>query len=172
MASQFAEVEAQVRQLHAHYADAVWRKDAAAFAQCFMPDAEWRISGMVLTGRDEITAGFQHLLASANRVLITFQTPLLDLAGGPAAAARVYVTERCSWTDKAPNLNIGRYYERYAESGGRWRFSWRLFQLLYKGPADLTGEYLEHPDYGAWPGMPPADAVPDTGPGRMAARLR
>jgi uncharacterized protein (TIGR02246 family) len=79
--SQFAEAEARIRQLYAHYSDAVWRKDADAFADCFTADAEWRISGMVMRGRDEIASGFGQILASAERVLIIFDTPLISLGG-------------------------------------------------------------------------------------------
>jgi uncharacterized protein (TIGR02246 family) len=163
---QLGEIDAGIRQLYAHYTDAVWRKDAAAFGECFTTDAEWRISGMVLQGREQIAAGFAKLTARADRVLMQFQTPLLDWRGGADAVGRVYVTERCSWVDDAPNTNIGRYYERYFEADGRWRFSWRLFQLLYKGPPDMSGAFHDHPDYGAWPAMPPADAIPDAAPGR------
>lgn len=158
--SDFAEVEARIRQLNAHYTDAVWRKDPLAFGQCFTADAQWRIAGRVMQGRDEIVRGFERLMVNANRVLITFRTPQLDWRGGGEAAARAYVTEQCTWNHKEPNINIGCYYERFAEGEDRWRFSWRLFQLLYQGPADLSGMYYEHADYGPWPAMPPADAVP------------
>lgn len=42
----FSATEAAIRQLHALYADAVWRKDYESFGDCFTEDAEWRISGM------------------------------------------------------------------------------------------------------------------------------
>ncbi len=34
-----------IRQLHARYADAVWRKDYPSFGDCFTEDCEWRIAG-------------------------------------------------------------------------------------------------------------------------------
>jgi uncharacterized protein (TIGR02246 family) len=157
--SQFAEAEARIRQLYAHYADAVWRKDVAAFADCFAVDAEWRISGMVMHGRDEIADAFEHIIASAKRVLMTFETPLLALDEG-GAAARVRVTERCAWTDRPSHFNIGTYFDRIVEDGDRWRYSWRLFQLFYMGPQDLSGSFHDNPDYGPAPNMPPLDAVP------------
>ena len=157
--SQFAEAEARIRQLYAHYTDAVFRKDPAAFADCFTEDAEWRISGMVMCGRDEIAGGFQHIITSAKRVLITFDTPLITLSEG-ATVARVAVTERCAWTDRPPHFNMGMYFDRFVEDDDGWRFSWRLFQLFYKGPEDLSGPYHDNPDYGPPPNMPPLDAVP------------
>ncbi|MBB4857515.1 uncharacterized protein (TIGR02246 family) [Novosphingobium chloroacetimidivorans] len=163
---EFLEAEAGIRQLHAHYTDAVWRRDPVAFAECFTRDAEWRISGMVLRGHDEIAGGFGTILAKCNRVLISFRNPQVDLTGRGRASARVYVTEQCSWTDRAPNMNLGRYHDRAVLDGDRWRFEWRLFQLLYTGPADLTGAFQDQPDYGAWPAMPRRDAVPAPTPGR------
>ncbi|MEW9856147.1 nuclear transport factor 2 family protein [Novosphingobium sp. M1R2S20] len=161
----FAEVEAQIRQLYAHYTDAVWRKDPTAFGQCFAPEAEWRIAGMVMHGRDEIASGFEHIMSNANRVLITFGTPQLDWREDQAMG-RIYATEQCSWRDKQPNMNIGRYFERYVYDGDRWRFSWRLFQLLYQGPADLSGPHFDVPDFGPWPAMPPQETVPLPSPAR------
>ena len=154
-----AGAEAGIRQLQARYTDAVWRKDAEAFAACFSPDGEWRISGMALKGREEIGATIARILANANRVLISFRTPILEVGNG-VAHGRTYVTEQCSWTHREPNTSIGRYYEHFVEQDGLWLFEWRLFQILYSGPADLSGEWHEQPDFGAPPGMPPRDMVP------------
>jgi hypothetical protein len=70
------------------------------------------------------------------------------------------VTERCAWSDRPPHFNIGTYFDRLDARGEGWRFSWRLFQLFYKGPPDLTGPFHDNPDYGPPPNMPPRDAVP------------
>ena len=153
----FAEAEAGIRQLHARYTDATWRKDADAFAACFTPDGEWRISGMVLKGRPQIAETIDRILSRMNRVLITFRTPVLELGAG-VASGRTMIDERVSWADGSSNVSIGRYYERFVESQGQWLFSWRLFELHYRGPPDLTGTWFEHPDYGPPPAMPSADA--------------
>ena len=50
----FLAAESAIQQLHARYIDAVWRKDADAFADCFAKDAEWKIAGMHMRGRTEI----------------------------------------------------------------------------------------------------------------------
>lgn len=152
----FAEAEAGIRQLHARYTDAVWRQDVAEFGRCFTEDGEWRISGMVLKGRVQIEDMIGRIFQNAERVLMTFRTPLLDVGEG-RATGRTYVTEQCTWKHRPPNHSIGRYYERFLEQDGVWRFQWRLFELHYTGPADLTGEWKEHPDYGPAPAMPPLD---------------
>lgn len=158
--SEFLEAEAGIRQLHAHYVDAVWRKDARAFGECFTQDGEWRISGMLLRGRADIEAAIEKILSNANRVLMTFRTPIIELTGPGRASARTYVTEQCTWKAREPNVSMGRYYEHCVLDGGRWRFEWRLFQILYSGPEDLTGTFHDQPDFGPPPGMPPRDEMP------------
>jgi len=149
--------EYAVRQLHARYIDAVWRKDYAAFGDCFAEEAEWRIAGMVLRGRPQIVAALERLMPNFHRILMTFRTPILEVGEG-TASGRTYVTEQSAFRNGRPGQTIGIYYERFVEQGDRWRFSWRLFQLQYMGPADLTGPFLEQADYGPPPAMPPLDA--------------
>lgn len=158
--SDFLAAEAGVRQLHARYVDAVWRKDYAAFADCFTEDAEWRIAGKVHRGRQEIAGFLQLAMVNFHRVIMTFRTPIIELREG-RVDARTYVTENNGFKDGRPGSTIGTYYERLVEQGGVWRRAWALYQLHYMGPADLTGSFFEQPDYGPPPAMPPLDAVPD-----------
>lgn len=153
----FIVAEAGIRQLHARYIDAVFRKDYPAFGDCFTEDAEWRIAGMVLRGRPEITGLLERLMDNFHRVLMTFRTPILEVGDG-VATGRTYVTEQNAFKTGRPGSTIGAYYERFVDQGDRWRFSWRIFQLQYMGPPDLTGSFFEQPDYGPPPAMPPLDA--------------
>lgn len=156
--SDFLRAEAGIRQLHAQIVDAVWRKDAPAFGDCFTETAEWRLAGMVLKGRSEITEAFARLMGGVERTLMTFRTPILTVGDG-VAAGRTYVTEQNAFKDGKPGSTIGTYWERFEDDGGRWRCAWRLFQLHYIGPPDLTGTFFDQPDYGPPPGFPPADAM-------------
>ena len=149
-----------IRQLHARYTDAVWRHDYDAFADCFIKDADWRISGRVFRGRAEIRDAIERILGNFRRVLISFGTPSLTVGDG-AATGRTYITEKCAWKNGNTNISIGRYYEHFVDEGDRWRFSWRLFQLHYRGPPDLSGTFFDNPDYGPPPGMPALDANTD-----------
>ncbi len=148
-----------IRDLHSRYTDAVWRKDADAFADCFTEDAEWRIVGKVMRGRDVIRQSWQKMMAPSNRVLITRASPILEIGDG-VASGRTYITEHCALVDGRGALNIGIYFERFVELDDRWRFSWRLFELQYAGPADMTGPVFANPDLGAPPAMPRLDALP------------
>jgi ketosteroid isomerase-like protein len=155
--TEYMVAESAIRQLHARYVDAVWRKDYAAFGDCFAVDAEWRIAGMVLRGRPQIMATLERLMGNFNRILMTFRTPILEVGNG-TASGRTYVSEQSGFKDGRPGTTMGIYYERFIEQDDRWRFTWRLFQLHYMGPADLTGSFFQQADFGPPPGMPNADA--------------
>jgi hypothetical protein len=156
--SPIAEAESAIRQLQARYTDAVWRQDCDAFADCFAEDGQWRISGMVLVGRPQIRDTIARILGRFRRVLISFGTPIVALGDG-GVSARTYITEQCAWKDGNTNISIGRYYERFVAQGEHWRFSWRLFELHYRGPPDLSGTYFDCPDLGPPPAMPASDAL-------------
>ena len=158
--SQTAVLEAAVRRLHARYIDAVWRKDANAFGECFTGEARWLIGGQVVDGRAAIVSTIESIFARANRIFLEFGPPLVDPLGPAHVTARTYVTERVSWRDGPANMNLGCYFDHVVERDGVWRFDWRLFQLFYSGPPDLSGEWLDQPDFGAPPGMPPRDYRP------------
>lgn len=151
-----------VRQLHSRYVDAVFRKDYAAFGQCWSEQAEWRIAGRILRGRAEIVAFLEQAMANFHRVIMTFRNPFVELTGKGEARSRVYVTEQNGFRNGRPGATIGTYFEKLVEQDGRWLRSWALFQLHYMGPADLTGDYFDQPDYGPPPAFPPDDAfAPD-----------
>jgi ketosteroid isomerase-like protein len=153
----FLVAESAIRQLHARYTDAVWRKDYDAFGDCFTEDAEWRISGMVLRGRVEIVDTIEQLMSRFRRVLVTLRTPILEVGNG-RASGRTYLTEQSVSSDGRAYGPIGIYYEHFVDQGDRWRFSWRLFQTHYTGSPDMSGTLFDNPDYGPPPAMPPLDA--------------
>jgi len=155
----FADTLAQVRQLHGRYCDAVIRKDVAAFGQCFTEECDWRISGTLLAGRAGAMRRIEQTFREARLVYIEFATPMLDI-GPDGISARTYMNERCIWYDGRTNIVIGRYFERYVRDGEQLRFSWRLWQGLYTGPADLSGTYYEVADYGPPPALPAPDEMP------------
>ncbi len=167
----FVIVEAAIRQLHARYVDAVWRKDLDAFGDCFTADAEWRIAGRILHGRENIVENLRRLLPNFHRVLMTFRTPIVEVGNG-TASARTYVTENNVFVDGRPGASIGIYYERFVDQGDRWRFAWRLFQTHYVGPADIKGPLYDNPDFGPPPNMPPLDATPQDHTGLITKAWR
>jgi hypothetical protein len=156
--TEFHVADAAVRQLHARYCDAAYRKDYDSFGDCFTEDCEWRIGGAILKGRSNIVDHAQKVFARFKRIFVTLRTPILDVGDG-VASARTYLTEQNVLNDGTSIHPIGIYFERFVDCGDRWRFKWRLFQTHYVGPADLSGNFYDQPDYGAPPNMPAFDAT-------------
>jgi len=152
----FIAAECAIRQLHARFVDAVFRKDANAFGDCFAKDGEWKIAGLHMRGRAEIAGTFGKLLGICARVQIILGPPLLDVGQG-TATGRIGVTELAKLNDGSSALTIGVYYDRFVEEGGRWCFKWRHWGLHYRGPLDMSAALVDCPDYGAFPGMPGPD---------------
>jgi len=156
---EFVAAECGIRQLHARYADAVWRKDAAAVGICFAEDGEWRVGGAVMCGRQRVVAAMGNVFPRFTRILMTFRTPIVELGEAGTASARTYVSENSVYADGTPFAPIGIYFERFVREAGDWRFKWRLFQTNYAGPPDLSGTFFDVPDYGAPPALPPLDEI-------------
>lgn len=164
-----AAAEAGIRQLHARYADAVWRKDPQAFGDCMTEHCEWRIGGHIARGRGEIVDYIGKVFPRFQRIFLTFQPPILDVGDG-AATGRTYVTEQSVFADGTPFFMIGTYFERFVGQGDRWAFAWRLFQFQYVGPADLSGSFIDNKDFGPSPAMPGLDEPPSGLPRLRPAR--
>lgn len=147
-------VDFHVRRLHGRYADAVWRKDDAAFAALFAPDAEWKIAGMCLRGSDEIGATFARFMTHVERTLMMFGDPVVDLDGAGTPISRTYVTENNRFADGRTASTIGTYYEWFEPADGDWTFRRRHWDLHYIGEPDFSGSLYPVRDYGPAPAMP------------------
>lgn len=152
----FLIAESAIRQLQARCVEAIWRKDAKAFASCFAADGEWKIAGMHMRGRAEIEATFAKLLGLCEKVITNVSTPILEVGDG-TAFGRSYVVENAKLMSGATAHTIGIYYERYVETPEGWKFKWRHWSLQYRGPNDLSAPFYDSPDYGPHPGMPGPD---------------
>ena len=122
----FIAAECAIRQLHARFVDAVFRKDADAFGDCFAKDGEWKIAGLHMRGRAEIAGTFGKLLGICARVQIILGPPLLDVGQG-TATGRIGVTELAKMKDGSSAMTIGIYYDRYVEEDGRWDAGLKAF---------------------------------------------
>jgi uncharacterized protein (TIGR02246 family) len=154
--SDYLVADSAIRQLHARYVDAVWRKDFAAFADCFAEDAEWKIAGLHVRGRIQIRTQFEKFITPSERVLMLLGMPILEVGSG-TAYGRIHVTEYLKLADGRAARTIGVYYDRYADEGDRWRFRSRHWNLHYRGPPDLSAPFYQCEEYGPPPGMPAPD---------------
>lgn len=154
--SDFVIAECGIRQLHARFADAVWRQDGEDFAGCFAVDGEWKIAGMHLRGRAEIADACSKLLGRCSHIHLITGLPIVEVQGS-SAIGRLSMTEFARMHDGSTAMTIGWYHDRYVDEGGCWRFAHRHWSMKYRGAPDLTGAFADTPNYGSFPAMPGAD---------------
>lgn len=145
-----------IRQLHGRFMDAVWRQDAACFADCFSDDGVWKIAGKHMQGREVIADACVTMLGRCERIQLITLPAIIDLTE-EGAAGRLHMIEFAKMRDGSSAMTIGIYHDRYVEQGGRWRYKWRHWSMQYRGPADLSAAFVDSPDYGAFPGAPGPD---------------
>lgn len=150
------QAEFEIRQLQARYADALWRKDPDSFADLFASDAEWKVAGLHLRGREEIRTTFAAFMEHTGRTLMTFRTPIVEVVDG-VLTSRTYVSEMNKFASGEHADTIGIYYEKFREEEGRLRFAFRHWNMHYIGPGDLSAPFFEVKDFGPPPGFPAPD---------------
>ena len=144
---QFVIADCGIRQLHARFSDAVWRQDATDFAACFASDGEWKIAGMHMRGRAEIGEACTKLLGRCARIHLIVGLPVIEVDGA-TAIGRLSMTEFAKMHDGSTAMTIGWYHDHYVEEEGAWRFRHRHWSMKYRGEPDLTGMFVDTPDYG------------------------
>jgi uncharacterized protein (TIGR02246 family) len=157
MTEAFLAADAGIRQLHARFNDAVWRQDATEFSNCWSRDGEWKIAGMHMQGREAISQACTALLGRCAHIHLIPGLPILELTGPGTAIGRMSVTEFAKMHDGSTAMTIGWYHDHYIDEDGRWRFAKRHWSFKYRGAPDLTGPFIDTPDYGDFPLMPAAD---------------
>ena len=145
-----------IGQLHARFADAVFRMDIDEFAACFAAEGEWKIAGMDLAGRAAIHEAAGRLLTRCEKIQLLAGTPILDVAGD-TAQGRQQMTELAKMPDGTGFITFGVYHDRYVLEDGRWRFARRHWSFKYRGPFDLSAALVPTDDYGAFPDGPGDD---------------
>ncbi|TYC89592.1 nuclear transport factor 2 family protein [Novosphingobium sp. BW1] len=145
-----------IRQLHARFADAVWRQDAESFAACWSSAGTWKIAGLDMQGREAIQTGCGQLLGRCTRIHLVIGQPIL-IEEGACVRGRLGVTEFAWMPDGTQFITFGQYHDRYVEEAGAWRFAERFWSFKYRGPIDLSAPLVPTPDYGAFPGAPGPD---------------
>ncbi len=138
-------IDLVVRNLTARYCDAVARNDGELFASLWATDADWVVPGARKTsGRERIARVFAKLrgdyVLCTQELMSGYVVPRPSLGGSaPSAEARWQIREY-QWKADAPvSCVLGIYSDHLVIEDGAWRFARRQFDILYRGPVDLTG---------------------------------
>jgi len=147
-----------IQRVAADYADAVCRRDEAAWAATWAADCRWELSGgRTSVGRDATVLLWREAIARYPWVAQVVTGCLVEVAdGGSTATAVTYVLELNRLLDGSGALHLGHYADTFVKVDGRWVFSERRLHLLYRGPLD-PGTVLP---------FPPVPSTPTSGSDR------
>jgi ketosteroid isomerase-like protein len=134
------EDELALRNLMGRYADAVNRRDADAWVATWATDGVWNLLGNPVSGRDNILALWQQMMASFEFALMLPSSCLFDVSGD-AASGHWYLHEYTRDLQGNASTVLSRYLDTYVRKGGQWLFQSRHYSFIYNGPADLSGTY-------------------------------
>jgi uncharacterized protein (TIGR02246 family) len=134
------EDEIAIRDLVARYADAVNRSDGNDWGATWAEDGLWSLMGMESQGRENIVQFWLGAMAGFKFAIHMNGSGALNIAGD-SATGRWYLTEyTCDLEGNAATI-LGVYDDQYIKTDGSWLFKERLYQVMYMGPADLSGDY-------------------------------
>jgi len=118
-----------IRTLHDRYADAVFRRDAAAWGMLWADDARWDLMDRTVDGQSAIVAMWTGAMASFAFVAFFAQVGAIEVDGS-SAAGRVYTNEVLEDHAGAVARTVGRYDDRYVRGSDGWRYQARTFTSL------------------------------------------
>ncbi len=121
-----------IRELIEAYADAVFRRDAEAWIDCWADDATWDLMGHSVAGRDAILATWKGAM-SAFETTAFFAQPGRIAVEGDLAAARVWTQEVLVTKAGDTRRVVGAYDDSLVRRDGRWLFARRAFRIVHDG---------------------------------------
>jgi hypothetical protein len=134
-----------LRQLAERYIDAVNRFDADAWISTWAADGEWN-TGQPVQGREQILERWLGAMKRIPNVYMHVYSGVIDDVDGDRASGRWYLGEFLNMPDGSRTMNSICYVDAYSRSGGEWYFQSRKLVALYRGPADLSGQFLKFSD--------------------------
>lgn len=133
-----------LRNLMARYIDAVNRGDGDAWIATWAADASWDLLGNEVSGRDNILALWQQMMAGFEFVLMLPGSSLFEV-DGERASGHWYLQEFTRDRDGRGVSVVSRYRDSYARVDGQWLYQSRAYHIIYSGPAGLSGNFTPLP---------------------------
>ena len=134
------EDEKALESLMARYVDAANRRSGDDWASTWAEDGCWNLMGMEVTGRDNILALWQQVVAGFEFAILMPSSHLFEI-DGDAATGHWYLQEFTRDLKGERFAAMSRYTDEYVKVDGEWLFKTRRYDFIYRGPADLSGEY-------------------------------
>jgi hypothetical protein len=122
-----------VQQVITRYCDAVTRRDWAALADVFAPNATWDVIGHVTFHfeGDGLVPGIRGIVESTG-ALVQINTPALIEIAGDTATARSTIYELGTNLEKTQRFEEpGLYEDVLKRIDGKWKFVSRRFTILH-----------------------------------------
>ena len=136
--------ENAIQDLVARYIDAVNRIDKDAWAATWADDGSWELLGTEVSGKDNIVPFWVAAMGSFKYVIMMLNSGTVKI-NNDVATGRWYVTEHAVAKEGDAVMVLGVYNDCYRKVNDNWLFAERRYHILYRGSADLSGDYAPYP---------------------------
>lgn len=127
-----------IRELLETYADAVTRRDADAWSDCWADDARWSMPDLAieLVGRDTLTSAWVEMMAQfhgpahAPWPFLFVTVPAAMAVAGDRADVRSYTMEAYGDGEGGTIHRKSEYRDVVVRQAGRWWFAERVWRLM------------------------------------------
>ena len=136
----------EIQHLAQCYADGVMQRDADIWGDTFTEDGEWHLGpgAEPVKGRDNLKAFWSNVMAGYPNVLHWVQPGIVDVQGD-TATARFYIQENIKDAKGESFRMAGVYNDEVVKENGAWKFAVRRLGVLYRGPVDMSGDWMGYP---------------------------
>jgi ketosteroid isomerase-like protein len=130
----------EIEALRGEFTDAVMTHDFDRLASLFTPDGVVRIPHInaEAVSRDEIRAGIERLQGLLTYFVQATHPGTIRL-DGDTAAGRAYIFELMRFRDGRSELNHAVYHDCYQRTPDGWKFSERVYEVIYLDTTPLAG---------------------------------
>jgi len=126
-----AEDRMAIRDLVDSYTDAVFQRDAVAWADTWTDDGVWNLGSGDITGKPNIVAAWKQAMEGFSFVAFAANPGMIKIYG-TSAELRVYTSEFLIDRQGGETRITGQYDDRLAKSSGRWQFKSRRYKILHR----------------------------------------
>ena len=131
-----------IRSLIESYCDAIMRHDIKTWGATWANESVWHHLGRDFVGKPAIVDAFREAMQDYEFIVHFEMAGPIELQA-EQATGRWYVNEFQQSEARGAARLIGVCDDKYRRIDGRWRITYRRFNLLYQGNVDMTdGEFL------------------------------